>query len=87
MLQATNEHSRDIVSKFLNADPTQRLGNLAGGLDEAKKHPYFTPIDWNGLAHKRMPVSDKATTRHRKYFGSDHAYYCGTPFVPSFFVV
>lgn len=56
--QATNEHSRDIVSKFLNADPTQRLGNLAGGLDEAKKHPYFASIDWNGLAHKRMPVSE-----------------------------
>ncbi|CAM9117745.1 unnamed protein product, partial [Laminaria digitata] len=54
--KAKNEHSRDIVSKFLNADPTQRLGNLAGGLDEAKKHPYFESIDWNGLAHKRMPA-------------------------------
>lgn len=55
--QAGNEHSRDIVSRFLQADPSQRLGNLAGGIDEARKHPYFAAIDWNALAHKKMPVS------------------------------
>lgn len=54
--QATNEHSRDIVTKFLQADPSQRLGNLAAGMDEARRHPYFADIDWNALAHKRMPV-------------------------------
>eukprot|EP00904_Undaria_pinnatifida_P007854 jgi/Undpi1/4199/HiC_scaffold_16.g07566.m1 len=54
--KAKNKHCRDIVSKFLNADPTERLGNLAGGLDEAKKHRYFAGIDWNGLAHKKMPA-------------------------------
>eukprot|EP00903_Cladosiphon_okamuranus_P013311 g12406.t1 len=54
--KAGNEHSRDIVSRFLQADPTQRLGNLAGGIDEARKHPYFAEIDWNALAHKKMPA-------------------------------
>lgn len=54
--KAGNEHSRDIVTKFLNSDPTQRLGNLADGMDEARRHPYFAEIDWNALAHKTMPV-------------------------------
>lgn len=57
--QAGNEHSRDLVSRFLQADPTKRLGNLAGGIDEARKHPYFADIDWNALAHKKMPVSER----------------------------
>lgn len=61
--QAKNEHSRDIVSRFLQADPTQRLGNLAGGIDEARKHPYFAAIDWNALANKKMPVSGTAVPK------------------------
>lgn len=58
--QAGNLHSRDIVSKFLQCDPSQRLGNLAGGMDEARKHPYFAEIDWQALAHKQMPVSKRS---------------------------
>lgn len=45
------------MSRFLQADPLQRLGNMAGGMDEARKHPYFAGIDWNALAHKTMPAS------------------------------
>lgn len=59
--QAKNGHSRDIVTRFLQADPSQRLGNLADGMDEARNHPYFADIDWNALAHKRMPVSTFGT--------------------------
>ncbi|CAM9743876.1 unnamed protein product, partial [Discosporangium mesarthrocarpum] len=52
--KAKGKESRDIVVKLLQPDPTLRLGNLAGGSDDIRKHPYFATIDWQKLAHKKM---------------------------------
>lgn len=41
----------DLLSKLLNRDPTQRLGN--NGSDEIKTHPFFGGIDWVKLYNKK----------------------------------
>jgi hypothetical protein len=35
-------------------DLTKRLGNIAGGVQNIKDHPWFEPIDWAALAAKQL---------------------------------
>ena len=39
-------NARDLVRRLLHLDRTRRLGNLAGGADDIKRHPWFASIDW-----------------------------------------
>lgn len=43
-----DETARDIISRFLDKNPETRLKNS----EEVKKHPFFAPIDWQGLYNK-----------------------------------
>lgn len=36
----------DLVSKLLCLDLTKRYGNLKGGVDDIKNHPWYADIDW-----------------------------------------
>ncbi|ORX82508.1 kinase-like protein [Anaeromyces robustus] len=43
--------AQDILSKLLNREPTERLGN--NGSEEIKAHPFFGGIDWVKLYNKK----------------------------------
>ncbi len=47
--------SRDLISSLLNADRSKRLGNLRGGADDVKNHPWFYGVDWKALQEGRIP--------------------------------
>lgn len=46
--------AKDLVRKLLAADRTQRLGNLKGGAEDVKNHPYFLSIDWQQLLECKL---------------------------------
>lgn len=49
--------ARDLLSKLLNRDPTQRLG--ANGAAEIKAHPFFTAVDWRKLLQRKYEPAFK----------------------------
>lgn len=52
--------ARDILSKLLNRDPNQRLGN--NGAEEIKRHPFFSKnIDFHKLLQKKIQPPFKPT--------------------------
>lgn len=48
--------ARDLVRKLLTADRTRRLGNLRGGAEDVKNHPWFAGVDW-GKVYRREIVA------------------------------
>ncbi|KAL8902942.1 MAG: hypothetical protein Q9207_004265 [Kuettlingeria erythrocarpa] len=46
--------ARSLISGLCAVNPTQRLGNLAGGVDRVKSHPFFAPIDWDALYYRKV---------------------------------
>ncbi|KAI0533018.1 serine/threonine-protein kinase gad8 [Xylaria digitata] len=49
--------AKDLLTKLLNRDPTQRLG--ANGSVEIKSHPFFHAIDWRKLLQRKYEPSFK----------------------------
>ncbi len=47
--------SRDLISSLLTADRSRRLGNLRGGANDIKSHPWFSGVDWKALQEGRIP--------------------------------
>ena len=47
-----SEDAKNIISKFLEKDPGTRLGRK--GLDEIKKHPFFSGINFDDLNKKKI---------------------------------
>jgi serine/threonine protein kinase len=46
--------ARDLVRKLLTADRTRRLGNLRGGAEDVKKHPWFAGVDWERVYRREI---------------------------------
>ena len=55
--------SIDIIRRLLVADPAMRLGNLRGGAQDIRMHPWFAGVDWNGLFRKTIqaPIQPRIT--------------------------
>lgn len=47
-----NPDAVDLLSQLITADLTKRLGNLHGGSEDIKKHPWFAEVTWDRLARK-----------------------------------
>jgi hypothetical protein len=47
--------ARDIISSLCNVDVSKRLGNIQGGANSVKAHPWFRKIDWNSMYRKETP--------------------------------
>lgn len=45
----------DLISKLLCLDLTKRYGNLKGGVNDIKNHPWYADVDWERV--KRLEVS------------------------------
>ncbi|RDL38133.1 putative cAMP-dependent protein kinase [Venustampulla echinocandica] len=42
----------DLLQRLITADLTKRLGNLHGGSEDVKNHPWFVEVTWERLAKK-----------------------------------
>lgn len=49
-----SEDARSIISGLCNTDVSKRLGNVKGGAQTVKSHPWFKSIDWDQLYHRKM---------------------------------
>ena len=47
-----NHDAQDLLEKLITADLTKRLGNLYGGSQDVKDHPWFAEVTWDRLARK-----------------------------------
>lgn len=70
--------AKNLVSRLLVQDPNKRLGNLRNGAKDIKKHRYFQPIDWAGVASKQLkpPIipefsSEGDTSNFEEYLETD----------------
>ncbi|OIW32967.1 camp-dependent protein kinase catalytic subunit [Coniochaeta ligniaria NRRL 30616] len=47
-----NPDAQDLLERLITADLTKRLGNLYGGSQDVKSHPWFAEVTWDRLARK-----------------------------------
>jgi serine/threonine protein kinase len=52
--------ARDLVRRLLTADLSSRIGCLAGGAGDVKRHAWFRGVDWALLAAARTPAAAAA---------------------------
>ncbi|EFQ99428.1 AGC/PKA protein kinase [Nannizzia gypsea CBS 118893] len=46
--------AQDLLSRLITPDLTKRLGNLHGGSQDVKNHPWFSEVTWELLAQRRI---------------------------------
>lgn len=44
--------AQDLLQRLITSDLTKRLGNLHGGSDDVKNHPWFAEVTWERLGKK-----------------------------------
>ncbi|KAH8805571.1 kinase-like domain-containing protein [Xylogone sp. PMI_703] len=44
--------AQDLLQRLITPDLTKRLGNLHGGSEDIKRHPWFAEVTWERLARK-----------------------------------
>lgn len=47
-----NPDAQNLLERLITADLTKRLGNLYGGSQDVKGHPWFAEVTWDRLARK-----------------------------------
>ncbi|ROW10559.1 hypothetical protein VMCG_01931 [Cytospora schulzeri] len=45
--------AKDIIKSFCNTDRSRRLGNVSGGAQKVKDHPFFRGVDWDDVYNRR----------------------------------
>ncbi|KAL2209147.1 serine/threonine-protein kinase [Sarocladium strictum] len=48
-----SDDSKDIIRSFCTIDRSRRLGNISGGAERVKAHPFFRGINWDDIIHRR----------------------------------
>jgi protein kinase A len=56
--------ARDLISSLCTVNPSQRLGNISGGAETVKRHPFFRGIDWDAIYYRRMKGPIVPFVRH-----------------------
>lgn len=49
-----NDDAKDLIKKLLTRRQTSRLGNLSGGCQDVKDHPWFSTMDWDKLNNYKL---------------------------------
>ncbi|CCD23055.1 cAMP-dependent protein kinase catalytic subunit TPK1 NDAI_0B00210 [Naumovozyma dairenensis CBS 421] len=49
-----HEDVRDLLSKLITKDLSERLGNLQNGTDDVKSHPWFSEVVWDKLLSRNI---------------------------------
>ena len=52
--QAISPEARDLISGLCTVNPSNRLGNISGGVDRVKSHSFFKGVDWDALYYRQM---------------------------------
>ncbi|KJK77481.1 hypothetical protein H634G_07220 [Metarhizium anisopliae BRIP 53293] len=47
-----NTDAQNLLERLITSDLTKRLGNLYGGSQDVKNHPWFSEVTWDRLARK-----------------------------------
>jgi len=72
--KAGGREARDLVIKLLQAEPSHRLGNLAGRADDIKNHAFFkSHIDFQRLVKKEIAAPWVPTTHFPQSQGAEEA--------------
>jgi serine/threonine protein kinase len=56
--------SIDLIRRLLQPDPMVRLGNLQGGPQDIRHHPWFAGVDWNGLYRRTIMAPIQPRVQH-----------------------
>lgn len=51
-----SKHAKDLIGSLLEKRPDMRLGNLQGGADDIKDHPWFSDINFIGIYAKKYEI-------------------------------
>lgn len=49
-----NAPARDLILRFLESDPSKRLGNLKKGSYDVFNHSWFVEVDWDRLERREV---------------------------------
>jgi protein kinase A len=49
-----SQDARDIIGRLCTVDVSKRLGNISGGAQTVKSHPWFAKINWDALYYRKM---------------------------------
>ena len=58
------EDALDLVKALLVVDEAERLGSLAGGVKDIKKHAWFKDIDFDAISAKRVEAPWKPDVKN-----------------------
>ena len=50
-----SEEAKDLITKLLSKEPSERLGSTADGLRGIKEHPWFNDFPWSRLIESALP--------------------------------
>lgn len=61
-----DKDAKDLITQLLKADRTKRLGCLKGGVDDIRRHKWFSTLDWDQCARRALlpPFIPKLASRH-----------------------
>jgi serine/threonine-protein kinase RIM15 len=67
---SVSDEAKDLIKQLLIKDPTKRMGNREGGIQEIKDHPFFAGVDWDKL-HDRQALFEPRprNAEDTSYFG------------------
>ncbi|KAK6112191.1 Protein kinase domain family protein [Brugia pahangi] len=52
--RSMDSFTKDLIKRLLQLDPTKRLGNLKGGVDDIKIHKWFDDIIWDDVINMKI---------------------------------
>ncbi|KAF4124708.1 protein kinase A [Geosmithia morbida] len=48
-----SDEAKSIILSFCTKDRSHRLGNISGGAQRVKEHPFFRGVNWDDISHAR----------------------------------
>ena len=67
------------MKKLLSREVQTRLGNLRGGCDDIKQHPWFSSLDWDAVLNRKVKApwipklkNETDTSNFDPYGADDH---------------
>ena len=59
-----SENAKSLIKGLCTVNPSERLGNIAGGSQTVKEHPFFSDINFDDLYYRRCQGPILPKVRH-----------------------